>query len=482
MQQSDLLALIKKIPSQEFDEIGKFIRCTAIFKSKQYAIAARLLELLADAAPEYTEAKTKKEYIYRKLFVQEQFTKGKIEKVMVDLRKALETYLLFKKYFHEDNELMQTIDLAEVYREKKMELRHQQAIKQALEIQQEKQAKSLNYYQDQFDLDWEIHTSQSNNNTELGDVHIPQTLQSLNIAYYSIQTELYNRLLLQNKSTPLSCMEQLDDMPEPPGKYQEASVVLKLNVLINNLLKASHIATESFNDLHKLLLENESQIDPDLQKAYYAYLKNICLIAVRTGNLELKETYDQLVIQTLEKGFLTYDGLIPYRSFHNVVLAALRLKKQDWLYQFLTTNKDTIQGNTPENPFHDYFMALYYFSIKNYDEAFRFLPVDLHDVAFSYNVRRLEVMLYYETNSNIFFHKMDAFKMLLSRSGKKNLSDEFYRPLMTNFINFLYQISSSLPGDKARSEKICDRILAEPRVADRDWLLEKAREIGSRKK
>ncbi len=95
--------------------------------------------------------------------------------------------------------------------------------------------------------------------------------------------------------------------------------------------------------------------------------------------------------------------------------------------------------------------------------------------------RRLELKIYYELHSDLLDHKIDAFKMFISRAGRKVFSANLHE-LFTNFVNFVRQLSQSQgPQAKKRSQTLIKRINEKKMVAERLWLLEKAKELGEKR-
>ena len=85
--------------------------------------------------------------------------------------------------------------------------------------------------------------------------------------------------------------------------------------------------------------------------------------------------------------------------------------------------------------------------------------------------------IYYELNSDLLPYKIDAFKMYLSRASQKVISS-LTREQNTNFVNILFQISTTAKGDKARAQRLIQRIQDKQSIADREWLLEKAAQLA----
>ncbi len=85
---------------------------------------------------------------------------------------------------------------------------------------------------------------------------------------------------------------------------------------------------------------------------------------------------------------------------------------------------------------------------------------------------------YYELKSDLLSFKLEAFKVFLSRTSPKLLSDA-QRQNHIDFANLLSQIANSLPGDSKRSDLLLKRIQEKKQAAEWRWLLEKAKALKS---
>ena len=74
-------------------------------------------------------------------------------------------------------------------------------------------------------------------------------------------------------------------------------------------------------------------------------------------------------------------------------------------------------------------------------------------------------------------YKLDAFRKFIVRTAPKTIAANL-REMDLNFLNILLQLAQSPPKDKIRSAKLVERIERKKLVADRAWLIEKAKELG----
>ena len=124
-------------------------------------------------------------------------------------------------------------------------------------------------------------------------------------------------------------------------------------------------------------------------------------------------------------------------------------------------------------------MALYSFAVGQFSECLDFIPSTSPFVDYLLRAKRLELKALYEVSSDLLPYRLDAFKMFLSRTSKKLLSNS-QRQINTDFANLLHQVISSTPGDSKRPEILISRIQEKKQSAEWRWLLEKAKELKNK--
>jgi len=86
--------------------------------------------------------------------------------------------------------------------------------------------------------------------------------------------------------------------------------------------------------------------------------------------------------------------------------------------------------------------------------------------------RKLELKIYYETDSLLLDSKMDNFKLFVYRQGKKNLTEHVFQ-MNNTFIDILRSMTASgMIGNAARAEKLLQKLGENQLVAERMWLRE----------
>lgn len=262
-----------------------------------------------------------------------------------------------------------------------------------------------------------------------------------------------------------------------PLRYLNESIILLITYKIFRLLRQNEPSVSAFQELIDLLNTYEFQIEPPLLKQFYTYARNFCVILINSGSVDLMPVLHYLQQDNLKRGYLYYDGKISPSAFMSVVTVAIRVKNFDWALAFTESHRDKVIGDNDTHDLYRLNRATCLFELGQYDEALALLPDNSPFADYLLMIRGLELKIMYETNSELLPYKVDAFKMFLSRASHKFLAPSV-RVFQNNFVNFLQQLMHSIPGDKVRAERLYQRIATRKFVAERDWLLKKARQLA----
>lgn len=483
MNKSYLIDLIKTIGPNEWPDLKLFVSSHYHNRGANKIEVFKLLSLIEEALFSFGEEDLNKNYIYKILFPGKTYVNGKIDKIMAELNKIVRTFLLTKYYFREENNTYQNLDLAVILRLRGLENRYQQLVTQiGLDLEKEK-TETSDYFYRKYLLEYEKHDWQSYYNREKGDLNIPLTIENLDLYYYINKFELLNRFLLQQMSTRIEpsefIVESLKDI-KIPYNYEEKSSVLTITYKIFTSLNSSQWTLNDFIDLSNLLNQHESKIGAMPLRSFFTYLRNICVLLFKSGMKEFGPLLFKLQKQHLERGYLYYNEKLSPSAFSSAVHMAILLGEYNWVHTFIENHKDMIIGESPSQEYYRLNLGRYYFAIKRFNDALDIIPQSFPESIYNNLTRRLELKIYYETNFNLLSYKIDSFKMLINRSSRKHLPPQ-EREYQNNFINLLFQLTQSPPKDQNRSERLIKRINAKKFVADREWLLEKAAELGKKK-
>lgn len=480
MTQSYLLQLIKILQPEERSEASLFIASSYFQRGKQEVEAQRLFSIILESAPDFLDERLKKEAVYRRLFPGEKPVDGKLEKIMVSLSKLIRTFLLFRHYHRNDNEFYQELDWARLLRRRGLESRFQQKINALKKSQEENPSKNVEGFYKQFLLEYEIHDWNSYHNLRKGNLNVPNVLHNLDLFYHINRLELLSHLLLQQKVAKVEEPEQTNYIFEDialPEIFLKENPLLLIIEKIYRLFKTQQPNIKEYYALIDAMVRYEQAIEPRVIQQYYAYLRSVSALLINSGFTDLLPVLLQIFKHNLEKGYLYYENKISYGALASVTNVGLRMKEYDWTLNFIESHKDRIIGENESRDYYRLNLASYHFVTGNFEKALDLLPVNAQDWECQFMVRRLRLKIYYELDSELLPYELDSFKMLVSRSAKK-VPSSYFQQLQSNFVNLLYQIIHSPRGDKDRVQRLCRRIESKKVLAEKDWLLEKAKALA----
>lgn len=482
METTFVFELIKSLSAEERNELELFVASPYFNRGKHAGELIALLRCVLNFLSSPSAPALEKTIVYRQIFPDMPWVEGKLDKLLVEMKKLLRTFLLNRQYFQADNDFQAELDWGKVLQRKGMEQSYQQQLDKMKTAGSRNRWKTGAHYLQQFQLEHAIHVHQSYGNRRKGDLNIPPVLHNLDLFYHLNRLEHLNYFLLQNKVTNLEISESMDvalrESPLPE-RYLEESSYLLIQYKIFCVLRSPNPAVAEFEELNALLKQHEPFLEKSMLEQYYAYLRNICVLLIASGAEGFYQILHQIQRENLERGILYLEGkqgkLSP-SAVLNLVDVGIVVRNYDWVDGFLESHKNRILGDNETNDFYRTNKACYLFAIGKFEEALDYIPpaspfVDYHLIG-----RRLELRIYFELDSELLPYKIDAFKMYLSRSSHKFLSPAL-RERNGDFVNLLYQLNTLPPGDRNRASRVLRRIEQNKGVSDRNWLLEKARQL-----
>lgn len=472
MEQSYLHALVQALRPEEIRSIASFLQATYFNNSANHQKLQQLFQIISREL----KSPPVKEELYQMLFPDTPWVSGKLDKLMSELAGLIRKFLLINHYLDEEKSFNQALDWAILLRQRGLQSRYPQHIQKAERILQDKPVESIEYYFKKFQLAYEKYDVETMNNRAKGDLFIPQTVASLDVYYLSCRLELLNLLSLQQKLTPIEIPPHLllpfrDFLPE---EQWSEHIMLNIAAKINDQLNSEAPSAEAFQEILNLLQTHDQHIAPELLQNFYAYIRSLCILLMKQKPGLFAPLLHDIQRDNLKRGYLFHSNKLSPSAYLSVARTAIMVGKSDWALSFVEEYRDRIFSEEDTENFYSFNKAQCLFALERYEEALEILPQTFADLMYLLNCKRLEIKLYYELKSDLLPYKIDAHKMYISRASKKLISDEM-REVEGNFINLLLQISQCKPGDVNKVDRIVKRINEKSIVAERDWLLDKAK-------
>jgi hypothetical protein len=441
--------------------------------------ALNLLEIIMEYYPDFQDTFLKKEAVFTRLYPGKPFVERKIDKIMVHLTKCLRSFQLHHHYMQPENEFNQLLDILQVYKTKGLMARYQQAFRQLESFVGANTKKSLKTARQQFLFENEKMDFNSLFNTQKNDLNLPNTIKEFEYYHDLQRIDLVNRYLLQKKLTNLNPPQFLFDIInfELQKDLKNESSILFVYQYIAKILYKSDVSVFDFNKILKIIQESEDVFDYETLFTLNAYLRNLCVLLINQGYKEFQKTLFDIQNSGIRAGYQFYKGKITPSAYVGALKIALEVKEIDWAINFIETNKEIIIGETPDKIYYRFCYANYLFSTRQFAKVIDFLPLSITELSFTLMARRLEIKTYYELKSDLVHFKLETFKMFVVRLPQKNLPPDTIA-FNANFTRIVSQLLNSSPGDYDRGVKLIQRIAEKRYISDREWLYEKASEIG----
>ena len=482
MEQSLLIELIRTLHPEEKEHILQFTAFSFFNHGRMKTLVKPLLEICLRHSWDDPLQNLDKKEVFATLFPDQKFVEGKLEKVMVEAHKVVRSFLMLQYYFREDNEFFQNFDFSEIVRARGLYTRHQQLLVKLQKIQQQIPWKNTTYLYRQFLLEKSIHDDHSLYNQTKGDLNVPNVLLALETHFHLNRLALLNRFLLQQKVAVIDDPETfkyvLDEI-SIPKIYLEYSPTLEVNNAIYSILRINSPKPSDIRFLFDLLLSQEKNLSPESLREFYTYLRSISVLISNKflDSEEIRVTLYELYKDNLSRGYLHYEGKLHPSTYLAVSVAAVRVNQFDWAIEFIEKHKHEVIGENESQDLYRLNLAHYLFGIGKYSECLDNIPATSAYVDYLLQGKRLELKALYELQSELLSYKLDAFKMFLSRTSQKFLSEN-RQQTHSDFGNLLHQLVYSNPGDPKRSELLIKRIQEKKQAAEWRWLLEKAKALN----
>ncbi|MBC7776968.1 MAG: hypothetical protein H7246_16170 [Phycisphaerae bacterium] len=474
MTNTYLLEVIKALQPAERQEMALFLASSYFNRGGNAKELTHLYQIILDAAPEFSDVLLRKEQIYSQVFSDQNMVQGKLEKLMADLNKLLRAFALTQRYHLDDNDEQHQIDWAAWLRERGLSERSRQVLTKLKSQKAHEKIESLQQDRTSLLIAEEDHEMESMHNQAKGDLNIPRVIYHLDLFFHTYRTELLNRYLLQQKAAQLPAVETIET---ESSLLQANNALLKITKCIHEILRSESPSMDEFDDLMQLLQSNELHLSFSTLAQFYAYLRNACQLMINVGHLEFYSILHEIYKDNLERAYFFVNGEISPHLYLSLVQTATRAQDHIWAVEFTKNYRSKIIGGDEDHFFYRLNMAQCLFAEGKFDEASQYIPDAPSGIHYHRMVRRLELKIYYEIRSDLLLFKLDAFRKFIERTAPKTIAANL-REMDLNFLNILLQLTQSPPKDKARSARLVKRIEEKKLLADRAWLLEKARALG----
>jgi len=236
--------------------------------------------------------------------------------------------------------------------------------------------------------------------------------------------------------------------------------------------------TKAFKELIELLKANRNQFSYDIVLSLYTIIINN-INRISEPDKKHEELVQIFLSDLLSNGYLHTNGKISAQTLKNITTVCLNLEMYDYLENFILDHMDRIFPASNAKESYNYNMARLHLYNRNYDKVRDLInDINKEDAYYKFGSSRLDIMLYYDIEEwRLLDASVDTFRVLLSR--KKNGTPKKHIESERNFINNfseIYRIKKKSKSKKSMDE-ISQKIKSTANVAEKKWLVMKAKEI-----
>ena len=462
MRNSKLILLLTHFSTEDWRRFHEFVSSPYFNKRKDLVLFCSFLKKIA---PDFSEKKLNKEKVFKAIYPNQTFDDKQLGYLMNYLLALAEKYLGWKKIEKEEIYLeTQTLNsLAEF----KVESHFQQRHKKTLKLLDENKSKNRNYFLNHFIIADISAREFDSRKKRTYNKHLQDASNFLNDFYFL--NKLKYACIMIDWQYLINADYQIDFIDEVKKFLSQKTDInpkIEIYLLILNLLTDEN-PEPFFTKLTTFFKKHFSLLTLIEKKEIYFYAINFCARKIRSG----EEKYVSDALDLYEDGInnevLLEDNFLSPWTYTNVSKLALRLKRYDWVKQFIFQNKEKINPAYQENTFAYNLSELYYYT-KDYDKALEYLnQVKFSDLQFHLGSRIILIKIYYETNQESSLLSLIAsFSIFLKRN--KNISNN----LKKTYLNFCDILNQILRRNAKKSIAIRSKIDETPLLTDRKWLID----------
>lgn len=477
MLDSSLLETLRHLTASELKELEKFVHSRLFFHANNASGVKILFDCLLPFAPNFDDADAlNHDYIAKQLGQTPQY----VVKVTSELHTVVRQYIIWAFQDHKSDTFFEQLALLRFYEKRNL---HQRFIN--LYEKLDKELKSLEkiispeslykrFLLDEFKHIW------SYKNKPTSDLHLRQTLNSFEAFTLFKKMQLTYNLLIRNINNAfdtegyLYVLEDIERFCNKNGNEKNGLLLVYYEAILLIIERDD----ADFDLFQKLLAENSHILDVQDYYSLHGFERQHLNVRYTKGELELLPRIFKVYQNHLEKGLLESYGFLPPFAFTNIVRHACRLGELVWVEDFLEKYQHKLGGISNPKDLYRLYFAYFLIHKGQFDKAETHLSADFDDPITKVDARCFELMLMYETESDLIDYKIESFRKLVRNTvGLPDVRRE-------GFHNFALALRKMINPDLKYNDKRIEKIIIEINTvptSESIWLVKKLGKLKRKK-
>jgi len=478
MHDSKLLKILKTLSEEEVRRFHKFIR-SPYYSYKKHCVP--FFEYVRRYHPEYTSGKLSKENVFYHLFPDRQFQSQKIRHVMTDIVNLLEDFLIAEQIRKRDFERKKL--LRDAYGQRDL---YDYFEKSTDEISKDLEALPYRnrFYQYETLINQEEYFFHSLTEKHLVKEHYLEQMDESLDNYYKL-SKVYLRTEMEARSHILS--KKYDDQ-RPLGNIDllESSDLPEFSLLMDAMRLYKIPENESYFKLKESFFAIKDQLSFNDKNYIFHHLLNFAIRRGNEGHIEFTKQTLTLYKLALDEQIVGSNGKIRDANFTNICAVGIKAKEFTWVESFIKEYSLFLNTEIKEDA-TQLCTAFLAYGMSNFVKADKLISTFAFRDPF-YQIRGkmlslralLELFIADPSYFELLQYNALSFEKFIRRNktiGKK------HKEVYLNFIQYLKtlaNLSINLKLDSDRADSLINKIEGREGVINRDWLIQKVKELKAK--
>lgn len=480
MNNTKLVLILRVLSKKELDSLTKFISSPYFLKRKELI---RFFEIIKDFYPAFDDEKFNCDYLYKKMYPGKKTNEGVIRKLISELYKMAEEFLLIERVRNCADDTYKA-DLLDEYTGRNISRLFDSTYKNIEENLSKVTDRDPEYYYLNYKLNFrKVNHLLQNGEQHLISPHLNNAGKDL-VYYFLIKIfDLSHNLLvnknLLNYNTEYNFadgfLENLDT-----GKLVEQLKIYShddfhIPAMYYHLCFAYSMYNDDFHfeEGKKLFYDNYRSFSIVEKYNLYLYLENCCTNRIINGRDEYIRIVFELYRDILDNGLykINDDEPMPIDFFRNALITALKLKEYEWAATFIENYKRNLPVEQQTN-MYNYSCARLYTEQNKFEPALVYLNKVKYDYfLFKNDVKNMMLKCYYELGHiEEAFSLIDTYKHFLSKNKMVSESNKLSN---LNFLRFFSELLNAKTGKPIECRHLLAKINETANITNKQWLVEK---------
>lgn len=466
MKNKKVYVVIEAFTTKEINKCRKFINSPYFNKNE---IIIHLFNFIVNEIKQDQPREIEDVEIWNTLEPSKTFNGVRLRKYFSDLLKLIERFIAQEEY--ESKPIQKATLLLQGISSRKLDKLNSTSIKTALKLSSEQKEESRDGYFYNYQVE-QLINSLSNSHDSFRELNLDTISMNLDAYYLIEKLRLYCQLLnvkFQKKTEEdILLMSPIIEHI----KNHDYAHIPQLNIyyqIFNSYRDKDNL--DHYYKLRKLLKEHGGNFNKLEATEMYNFAINYIALKINQGHDDFLLEYFTLYEDLLNKKVIFDNEELPTKHFFNVITIALRLKKYDWVDNFIENYSSMISTKEREHAV-SFTMAQLNFYRKDYNKVLEYLRfTEYNDLWRKLNSKVMLINTYVELNEiEPLYSLLDSFRTFLRRNSQ--ITKEKW-DVYLNMIKFVRKYITIHPTEKKKLKDLLDKVEASDSFINKNWLTEK---------